>query len=131
VTWHVAELSKRSGLSITLNMPAGNLVRNEDVVIALYRIVQEALTNIVRHAQAEHAQISLLKDGEDLVLQIDDDGCGLKPGPNPGGIGMLSMRERATELGGQFTVKGSDSRGCHLEVRLPMSALRDDAEVST
>ena len=131
VTWHVAELSKRSGLSITLNMPAGNLVRNEDVVIALYRIVQEALTNIVRHAQAEHAQISLLKDGEDLVLQIDDDGCGLKPGPNPGGIGMLSMRERATELGGQFTVKGSDSRGFHLEVRLPMSALRDDAEVST
>lgn len=88
------------------------------VEVAAYRIALEALKNAVDHGQAAHCQISLSLNG-DLILAIRDDGSGLPPG-YVSGVGLLSMRERAEELGGVFTIRRRGSGGTAVEVRLPL-----------
>jgi len=94
------------------DLPAG-------VEVATYRITDEALTNVVRHAHAEHCQIRIWIDGC-LWLQIADDGVGLPDRPRPG-IGLTSMRERAEELGGRFGIEPNVPRGTRVIAELPLT----------
>ena len=88
------------------------------VEAATFRIAQEALTNVARHAHARHADVSIAV-GETLRLEVADDGCGV--GPNPrAGVGLTSMRERATELGGSFELAARPGGGTLLRVELPL-----------
>ncbi|MGN9914710.1 histidine kinase [Phytohabitans sp. LJ34] len=87
------------------------------VEVAVYRIVQEALTNVVRHAGAGTCVVSLAVDGAALTVSVVDDGRGI--GSTPAGVGLASMRERAEELGGTLTVDSS-SRGTTVTARLPL-----------
>lgn len=90
------------------------------VEVAAYRIAQEALANVVRHAHAAHCAITLrLRDG-DLTLVIRDDGHGLHSG-TASGLGLKSMRERASELGGEFAVVSTVGGGATVYARLPIS----------
>jgi signal transduction histidine kinase len=88
------------------------------VEVAAYRIAQEALTNVARHARARHASITITVD-DALALTIADDGRGLPEHPRTG-IGLTSMRERATELGGTFAITRPANAGTLLAVRLPL-----------
>jgi two-component system NarL family sensor kinase len=89
------------------------------VEVAAYRIVQEALTNVVRHAQAEHCTVRLyLNNG--LELEVLDDGVGLPAAYTPG-VGLNSMRERTAELGGEFTVEGLPDGGSRVYAHFPLS----------
>ena len=90
------------------------------VEVAVYRIAQEALTNVVRHAAARRCAIRLALDETTgwLSLSIEDDGCGLPP-TRPLGIGLLSMRERAEELGGRWAIEPVESGGTRVFARLP------------
>jgi signal transduction histidine kinase len=91
-------------------------------------MVQEALTNIVRHAHASRARIRLYQDGCEVVLNVDDDGVGFPPPSlkRRGSHGLLGIRERATMLGGQMEAGGSDLGGARVSVRLPMAPLADE-----
>ena len=121
VTWQTAEFAKRSGLNITLDLQAQELVKDDVVATALFRIVQESLTNVVRHAGATSVQVRLASDGSDLVLTVRDNGTGIAGGPRSGsGIGLVSMRERATALGGQLRIMGDPGAGTTIEVTLPL-----------
>ena len=93
------------------NLPAA-------VEVAAYRIVQEALTNIVRHANARCAVVCLRLDGA-LHVEISDDGIGLVEGVG-GGLGLRSMRERTAELGGRFSVSGAAAGGTVVRAILPV-----------
>jgi signal transduction histidine kinase len=73
------------------------------VEVAAYRIALEGITNIIRHAQASHAQVRLFPQNGSLIVEISDDGIGL-PEPIPIGVGITSMRERAEEMGGQLLI---------------------------
>jgi signal transduction histidine kinase len=88
------------------------------VEVAAYRIVQEAIRNAVEHGGAEHCVVRLTADGC-LRLTIRDDGHGLPAAPTPG-VGLVSMRQRAEELGGFFAIQPGGSGGTELEVRLPL-----------
>jgi signal transduction histidine kinase len=88
------------------------------VEIAVYRIASEALANVVRHASAQSCQVSLHRRDGLLVLRIEDDGSGL-PFAVEAGVGLRSMRERAAELGGRFTLGHSPGAGVLVEVCLP------------
>ena len=90
------------------------------VEVAVYRIVQEALTNIVRHARADECTVSLAAADEELSLEITDDGTGLPEGLAVG-VGLLSMRERAAELGGECAVDPATGGGTRVRVWLPLS----------
>jgi signal transduction histidine kinase len=90
------------------------------VEVAAYRITQEALTNVVRHARARRCILRLAMEHDGLVVEVTDDGSGLAPGA-PRGIGLSSMRERAEELGGRLDVLPDEGGGTRLVAMLPCS----------
>ena len=91
--------------------------------IALFRIAQEALTNVVRHAEAKAVRIQLmLKDGR-LLLTIADDGKGLQRGGPAGSMGLLGMRERAAALGGSLSLTDNSPSGTIVTVDLPYPSM--------
>lgn len=126
VQWHASEVMERSNLKLELDLTAHKMVNDDARATALFRIVQEALTNILRHAQAENVAITLSVEGNFLCLRIQDDGLGMPEKIRVGGMGLLSMRERAVALGGEFSLskakEGNAKAGVSIEVRLPLSA---------
>jgi signal transduction histidine kinase len=93
------------------NLPAA-------VEVAVYRIAQEALTNVAHHAQAQNCVVQLAVD-EDVALEVIDDGVGI-PKERGAGVGLSSMRERASELGGTCVVEPAPEGGTQVLVRLPL-----------
>ncbi len=96
------------------------------ISITFYRLLQEALTNVVRHAQAREVSVELGLDGRQLILKINDDGDGfntegrLAYGNKPGGNGLLGMQERLDLLGGQLTIESQPGDGTRLIARAPL-----------
>ena len=120
------QTAARSGFEVHFQpaLPAGRLP--PDVETACFRIVQEALTNITRHARAQRVDIDLFHDGDALVLGIHDDGCGfevaaVRERASAGdSIGLLGMKERATLLGGQLDIESIPGMGSTVRMRCPL-----------
>lgn len=109
-------------LHITVEAPDRIPPLSAAVEVAAYRIAQEALTNVVRHAHAHHGSIRLWLDNTEssqLNLEVCDDGIGL-PEERRAGVGLLSMRERAEELGGTFVIESNEPGGMRVVARLPI-----------
>jgi len=106
-----------ASLTVDLEMPDEFPALSAAVEVAIYRIVEEALTNVVRHARARHCRVRLDAQRE-VELTIADDGVGLPELRRPG-VGLLSMRERAEELGGSCRFATTDDGGTRITVRLP------------
>ena len=98
----------------------------EEKELAIYRIAQEALGNIIRHAQAKNVFVNLVKKDEKLSLSVEDDGVGfdqdkvMKISKKKGPLGLLIMRERAVQLDGEFTIESQPGKGTHLLVEIPL-----------
>jgi PAS domain S-box-containing protein len=124
VKWQAAEVAKRSGMDIALKLEAAPLVVDSDLATALFRIVQESLTNSVRHAHASSVEIGLVTDDKGLVLTVRDNGKGFVVEERQGsGIGLASMRERAYALGGRLDISSSPGVGTIIQVKLPLRTL--------
>jgi two-component system, NarL family, sensor kinase len=115
--------NEQSPLSVELDLPEKVPALPAAVEVAAYRIVQEALNNVVRHAQASCCEIRL-RCGETLDLKISDNGKGLQKDLRSG-VGLISMRERASELGGFFQVKPVQSSGTCVSVSLPLESYHE------
>ena len=118
---YAKRFTKQYGIACDLTLDRDDYDLDEPLSTAIFRIVQESLTNIARHARASHAMVSLHEDGEDLVLAIADDGCGL-PAELTGErktYGLLGMRERVDMLGGRMAIDSAAGRGTHIEVSIP------------
>lgn len=107
-----------NGLQVSVVAPGTLPELSAAIEVAAYRIVQEALTNVVRHASATRSTVTLTI-GADLRLEIADDGAGLPPDPRMG-VGLTSMRERAEEVGGTFTIRSSPGSGAQVVASLPL-----------
>jgi signal transduction histidine kinase len=92
----------------------------EEIGLALFRIVQEALTNAVKHSQAQLVQVRLLAKSRRLHLQVLDNGKGFDPSKNTSGFGLRGMHERATTLGGTCQIWSAPGAGCRISVMLPL-----------
>lgn len=112
------DVPRLAGLQISFDLPAAIEDLSAAVEVAVYRIVQEALANIVRHARATSVTVKLEVDVE-LRLSVIDDGHGLPSDYRPG-VGLRSMRERAEELGGTLKIYSTPGAGAKVEVRLPL-----------
>lgn len=108
-----------NGLRISIEAPSALPVLPAAVEVAAYRIVQEALTNVASHAQAQMCLIRLRFNGA-LYLEICDDGLGLPGDMGMPGIGLTSMRERAAELGGSCFIESNQTGGVCIRARLPL-----------
>ncbi len=114
--------------TLALEFWADPLERRLDprIEIACFRIAQEALTNIIRHARATNATIHLRVSGTQLHLAIHDDGNGFNPsamkrwGGNRTGLGLAGMQERATLAGGELEIRSSSQRGTEVHARFPL-----------
>jgi signal transduction histidine kinase len=115
---HAAAVQGRTGLSVTVEADAGLPERlPTDVEEALYRIAQEALHNVVKHANASTARILLARAGGDLRLSVTDDGVGFVPGQTPRGhLGLVGMEQRAERIGADFAVTTRPGNGTVVSV---------------
>jgi signal transduction histidine kinase len=109
---------RQVGLQITIDAPEQLPPLPAAVEVAAYRIVQEALTNVIRHAQARTCTVRLTL-GHALDVEIRDDGVGLPPGRRAG-VGLTSMRERTAELGGTYQIESMPGEGTCIHARLPL-----------
>jgi len=97
-----------------------------ELAVALFRIVQEAITNIAKHAEAETVLVQCGPVGGELVIEIEDDGRGFDPaevsvsGDTARGLGLAGMRERVELVGGQIAIDSAPGRGVHVTVRVPL-----------
>jgi two-component system NarL family sensor kinase len=120
------EFTNRTGVSVKLVCVELTPRLPADTELALYRILQETLKNVEKHARARHVTVHLTKPGDIVQLTIHDDGKGFDPDHYPagqkgrGGFGLLGMRERATYLGGILKVKSVRSAGTEIEIRIPL-----------
>jgi signal transduction histidine kinase len=125
--WYAAGFAKRSGIKVDLDLPESFERLPLDTETALFRIVQESLINIHRHAGSETARIRLQWDAATLLLEIDDQGHGIPDdslkeimsGGGVVGVGIAGMSERIRQLGGRLEITSSD-RGTTVRVRLPL-----------
>ena len=127
-SWFVAGFSQRSGIPVTLDLPP-DLQRLPDMIeIALFRVLQESLTNVHRHSGAKSAEISVEVDAEQVTIEIRDHGHGMpahiirqiEAETSKLGVGLAGMRERIHELGGRFLVSSSN-RGTTVQATIPLS----------
>lgn len=117
---HCAEFSKSYPVSVRFgqrNMPA--MLRG-DAALCLYRVAQEALTNVARHSGATAAQVRLERKKDRVRLTISDNGKGFDPRTRPQGLGLLSIQERVRALGGTVIIDAGPGRGTSIRVEVPL-----------
>jgi signal transduction histidine kinase len=124
----VADFSERSGIRTGLAVPSTLPPLSREAELALFRALQEALSNVLRHAQARTVDIGISIDAAGVRLQVSDDGKGLPHGVSPetlelqGHMGLAGMRERITALGGTVRLQPRAGAGALLEVLVPAAA---------
>jgi PAS domain S-box-containing protein len=124
VDWQAQEFESRTSVVCTLDADLGDEPISRELSTVVFRIFQEALTNVARHANAEHVHIVLARDGGDLRLTVHDDGRGIEPDEidDPESLGLLGIRERARRLGGAVTIERAPEGGTRLSLCLPLAS---------
>lgn len=117
----VAAFQERTGIECNLSLTEEELDVRGDAATAVYRIVQEALTNVARHAAAQIVDIRMRRRGGTLYLEIRDDGSGIDPaGARAGALGLIGMRERAAGIGGALRIEPGRPRGTVVTLVFPL-----------
>ncbi len=121
IEWQVKEFRKRMGVTCEFVCSREDIALDPEFSTALFRIFQETMTNIAKHANASHVDISLEDDGNEVLLTVTDDGRGIDPFDmhKNGSYGIRGMRERAGFLGGTIDISGAPGAGTQVRVCLP------------
>ena|SRR6266496_2538765 len=136
-TWYAEGFANRSGLNLKLNIAELPRRLPREIEIALFRVLQESLTNIHRHSRSSSAEVSFQTDREQAILKVTDHGTGIAKevmarfqSLGTSGVGLAGMRERIRELGGKFEVQSSPS-GTSVQVMVPLVGERARAADGT
>jgi PAS domain S-box-containing protein len=130
IIWQLQRFTRNTDISHEFNAPEDAIPLGPDAAIAAFRIVQEALTNVAKHARATRVKLQLVQEPGNLRITLTDNGRGLQPAPGNGhGFGILGMIERASALGGELTVQPAKRQGTQVSLRIPLSSpMPDQAE---
>ena len=122
--WQAREFQRRTGIRCHVNIPARFSDPDKDRSTALFRIFQELLTNVARHANATRVNVALAEGEEALALCVEDNGRGIKEteAQSPRSLGFLGLRERVLAFGGTIDVKGDEGKGTRVCVSIPVTA---------
>jgi len=124
VEWLVEEFQKRSGIHCTVSVSESDIALGEDRSIVLFRIVQESLTNVSRHANARNVEILLDHDAERIRLDVEDDGVGfdVDAARRKKTFGLLGIQERVIMLRGELAITSAPGRGTRISVSMPIGS---------
>jgi PAS domain S-box-containing protein len=125
VATHLERFRERSGLRTTLTPPSFDVPLSRPRATAAFRIFQEALTNVARHAKASSVCVRFGSDDKSFSLEIVDDGCGMELAapssqPSPRALGLMTMHERAHEIGGTLVIESAPGRGTRVLLQAPL-----------
>jgi len=122
IEWQAQEYEKRTGTRCTVSSNLGEQKLGRDLSTGVFRIFQEALTNVARHAEAKQVTVKLEREGGRLELDVQDDGKGISDdaAKSPSSLGLLGLRERARHLGGDVSVKAREPRGTRVRLTVPI-----------
>ena len=127
--WILDDFSQRTGIEVVSNVAIDGKEIGERITINLFRILQESLTNVARHADATHVSVLLARTAAGLMLDVSDDGRGTEISDKPKlGHGLIGIRERALQLGGRMEIASARGEGFTLQVRVPLAALEAPGE---
>ncbi|HKA42961.1 MAG TPA: response regulator [Burkholderiales bacterium] len=123
IRWQALDFQKRTGIRCTVELPPDGLEPDQGRATAVFRIFQEVLTNVARHANATRVDIALKVDRDNLVLEVQDNGKGIVEhlARNSKSLGLLGMRERALLFKGRVEIAGNSGKGTHVKVLIPVS----------
>jgi two-component system sensor histidine kinase UhpB len=122
IEWESQQFQNHTGIKCDVNVPSNDLVLDKEKSTAIFRIFQEALTNVARHANAEKVSINLKKESERLILEVTDNGLGIRKMQieDSSSLGLLGMRERALVLSGIVIINGVPGQGTNVKVEIPL-----------
>jgi signal transduction histidine kinase len=124
--WYLRGFSRRTGIASELKVVQLDARLPREVELCSYRVIQEAVTNVARHAEARHCRVEIVRHDAALHLSIEDDGRGFDLGParaaDGRGLGLVGLRERIAGLGGRLQIESRRGAGTRLIVELPLSA---------
>ena len=120
--WHVRDLTRRYGVDVELTVHGDLDVLPDRYRTCVYRAIQEALTNCVRHAKARSIKVSVTGHDDRLDVSVTDDGIGFDPARRRDGLGLRGIDERVKELHGTMTIGGAAGEGARLTIHLPLPA---------
>jgi signal transduction histidine kinase len=129
--WLAQSFSQRTQVPCDLRVDASCAQLGEPHASALFRIMQESLTNVAKHARAHRVAVRLERSGDDAVLTVSDDGVGMDPAarPNPRSFGLRGIGERVMLLGGELQIASRPDTGTTIVARIPLA--RADAQTET
>lgn len=127
IEWAGREFSRVSGIPVDVSVEGALARLTEAQKTSLFRVVQESLTNVARHARAQRVSVRLVESAQRLELVVSDDGRGMEPGRNRRGLGLLGMEERVRELGGAFHLSSAPGAGTTVRVEIPLASLEVEA----
>jgi PAS domain S-box-containing protein len=125
--WYLNQQSTLGGFAVELDLKGLEQRLDPDVETAAYRIVQEAVTNVLRHAQARKVRVKAWRHADAFELEISDDGRGFDPLARENHGGLLGMRERAALLGGSWVIHAAPGEGCIVHATLPLATQPQEA----
>jgi signal transduction histidine kinase len=125
IEWQARRFEARTQIACLVQVPEQVPKLSDGKAIGLFRILQEALTNVMRHAQAHTVEITLSLDEFSLAMSISDDGIGFIPALPSGSFGLVGMRERVLMLGGSLQLVSAPGEGTSLTVRVPWLSKTD------
>lgn len=123
IAWQAEEYEKRFDLKFNLNCLKNDLDLDKSLMTALFRVFQESVTNVVRHAEASRVEISMSHHDDQLIMKIMDNGKGIqeKDIEGPGSLGLIGMRERLRHWNGQVQFTGVAGKGTSVEIIIPLT----------
>jgi signal transduction histidine kinase len=116
---YIFEWEGRTDIQVEVRIEEERRLRLE-VEQAIYRVVQEALSNVSRHSRAKHVEVVLSYKGSDVMVIVADDGCGFDQNARPTGVGLRSIRERIESIGGKVEIESPLDCGTRLTVHIPV-----------
>jgi len=124
IEWQGAEFQERTGIRCEMKIDVTEPIQERDFSTACFRIFQETLTNIIRHAKATQVKVHLEQDDHELILTVQDNGRGIteKEIVHARSIGLIGMKERAAQVGGEVFFFGLPDRGTTVTIRVPLPA---------
>jgi len=133
IKWQVDRYRNRTGIIYDVNITTDNIDLDQNSSIAVFRIFQETLTNIVRHADATEVKVVLTEDDHALTLEVEDNGNGIHAEQitSPESVGLIGMRERARILGGKVNIAGMLEKGTAVKVTIPMNDKGGDGDTDS